>query len=212
MNRKRFFDTKHAFLERLGTEAQAADIPIFVEPIVYDDEITDDKSPAFAKIKPGKAIRTIQELTKDKYHIDILKVEVPVQFDLVEGFQKEGLEAVYTQEEAANYFREAFSDAATRPFIYLSAGVPANIFREELRFCRRTWGKVLWYSWRTCNLARQRGNLWKTREKALLDWLDTQGRENVEELNAILKEYATPWYEFYGGLDNIEVFDISVME
>ena len=61
-------------------------------------------------------------------------------------------------------------------------------------------------------MARQRGNLWKTRGKALLDWLDTQGRENVEELNAILKEYATPWYEFYGGLDNIEVFDISVME
>ena len=27
----------------------------------------------------------------------------------------------------------------------------------------------------------------ETRGKALLDWLDTQGRENVEELNAILK-------------------------
>lgn len=204
-------DTKHAFLERLGTEAQAADIPIFVEPIVYDDEITDDKSPAFAKIKPGKVIRTIQELTKDKYHIDILKVEVPVQFDLVEGFQKEGLEAVYTQEEAANYFREA-SDAATRPFIYLSAGVPANIFREELRFAGEHGAK---FSGILGGRATWRDSVeiyGKQGEKALLDWLDTQGRENVEELNVILKEYATPWYEFYGGLDNIEVFDISVME
>ncbi len=48
--------------------------------------------------------------------------------------------------------------------------------------------------------------------KALLEWLDTQGKENVEELNAILKQYATPWFDFYGGLENIEVFDIEVME
>lgn len=33
-------DVKHAFLERLGTEALAADIPVFVEPIVYDKKTT----------------------------------------------------------------------------------------------------------------------------------------------------------------------------
>lgn len=47
-------DVKHAFLERLGTEALAADIPIFVEPIVYDKKITDDHSPEFAEIKPQR--------------------------------------------------------------------------------------------------------------------------------------------------------------
>lgn len=204
-------DTKHAFLERLGTEAQAADIPLFVEPIVYDDEITDDKSPAFAKIKPSKVIRTVQELTKDHYHIDILKVEVPVQFDLVEGFQKEGLEAVYTQEEAADYFKEA-SDAATRPFIYLSAGVPANVFRDELTFAGQHGAK---FSGILGGRATWRDSVeiyGKQGAKALLEWLDTQGKENVEELNAILKQYATPWFDFYGGLENIEVFDIEVME
>jgi len=182
-----------------------------VEPIVYDDEITDDKSPAFAKIKPSKVIRTIQELTKDHYHIDILKVEVPVQFDLVEGFQKEGLEAVYTQEEAADYFKEA-SDAATRPFIYLSAGVPANVFRDELTFAGQHGAK---FSGILGGRATWRDSVeiyGKQGAKALLEWLDTQGKENVEELNAILKQYATPWFDFYGGLENIEVFDIEVME
>jgi tagatose 1,6-diphosphate aldolase len=47
---------------------------------------------------------------------------------------------------------------------------------------------------------------------ALIDWLDTQGRENINELNDILSKYAKPWYEIYGGLDNIEVFDIDVMK
>lgn len=46
----------------------------------------------------------------------------------------------------------------------------------------------------------------------LIKWLDTQGRENVEELNDILAKYAKPWYEIYGGLDNIDVFDIDVMD
>ncbi|WP_430609744.1 tagatose 1,6-diphosphate aldolase [Enterococcus sp. DIV0876] len=203
-------DIKHAFLERLGTEAQAADIPLFVEPIVYDDEITDALSPAFAKIKPSKVIRTIQELTKDQYHIDILKVEVPVQFNLVEGFQKDGLAAVYTQEEAANYFKEA-SEAATRPFIYLSAGVPANVFRDELIFAGQHGAKFSGIlggraTWRdSVDIYGKQG------ADALVQWLDTQGKENVEELNAILKQYATPWYECYGGLDNIEVFDLDVM-
>jgi tagatose 1,6-diphosphate aldolase len=51
----------------------------------------------------------------------------------------------------------------------------------------------------------------KDGKQALIDWLNGQGKENVEELNDILNKYATPWYEVYGGLDNIEVFDRKVM-
>lgn len=203
-------DIKHAFLERLGTEALAADIPVFVEPIVYDDKITDDHSPEFAKIKPRKVIETIKELTKDKYHIDVLKVEVPVLFKYVEGYNKDTDPVVYTQAEAAGYFKEA-SDAATRPFIYLSAGVPADIFREELIFAGKSGAK---YSGILGGRATWRdgvGVYGKNGKEALIEWLDTQGKENVEELNQILKDYATPWYEAYGGLENIEVFDIDVM-
>lgn len=203
-------DIKHAFLERLGTEAQAADIPVFVEPIVYDDHITDDHSPEFAKIKPKKVIDTIKELTKDKYHIDILKVEVPVLFKYVEGYTGNDDKAVYTQEEAAAYFKEA-SDVATRPFIYLSAGVPAETFREELIFAGEHGAE---YSGILGGRATWRDGVevyGKKGKAALLDWLDTQGKQNVEELNEILEKYAKPWYEVYGGLDNIEVFDIDIM-
>ena len=207
---KEILDSKHAFLERLGTEALAADIPVFVEPIVYDNDILDDHSAEFAKIKPKKVIDTIKEFTKDKYHIDILKVEVPVLFNLVEGYTAKGVSPVYTQEEAAAYFKEA-SDAATRPFIYLSAGVPAEIFRDELIFAGKHGAN---YSGILGGRATWRDGVeiyGKQGKEALIHWLDTQGKENVEELNQILSDYAKPWYDAYGGLENIEVFDIDVM-
>ena len=64
---------------------------------------------------------------------------------------------MYTQEEAANYFREA-SDAATRPFIYLSAGflqtsseknyaLPANTGQSSLVFLADVQlGETAWKS------------------------------------------------------------------
>lgn len=203
-------DKKHAFLERLGDEARAADIPVFVEPIVYDNEITDDHSPEFAKIKPQKVIETIKEFTKDKYHIDVLKVEVPVLFKYVEGYTEGDDPVVYTQEDAARYFKEA-SDAATRPFIYLSAGVPTNIFQAELRFAAEHGAKYSGVlggraTWKEGVAAYAKGG-----REGLREWLDTKGRENVETLNEILK-HATPWYEAYGGLENIEVFDVDVIK
>ncbi|MGX7419554.1 tagatose 1,6-diphosphate aldolase [Carnobacterium gallinarum] len=202
---------KLGFLERLGDEARAADIPVFVEPIVYDDKITDDHSPEFAKIKPKKVIDTIKELTKDKYHIDVLKVEVPVLFKYVEGYTENDDSHVYTQEEALSYFKEA-SDAATRPFIYLSAGVPTKTFQEELRFAKLAGatysgilgGRATWFE----GVAAYAEN----GKEGLVKWLDTTGKANVETLNTILKDGAVPWYDAYGGLENIEVFDLNLAD
>lgn len=201
-------DIKHAFLQRLGDEARAADLPVFVEPIVYDNNVTDDKSPEFARIKPSKVIRTIEELTKDCYYIDILKVEVPVLFKYVDGFNSNN-EVVYSQKDAASYFKVA-SDAATRPFIYLSAGVPTKTFHDELIFAGQSGanysgilgGRATWFDGVAAYASGGRDGLKK--------WLDTIGKDNVEHLNRILNQYAKPWYDIYGGKDNIEVFDINL--
>ncbi|OCG05543.1 tagatose 1,6-diphosphate aldolase [Gilliamella apis] len=201
-------DKKHAFLERLGNEARAADIPVFVEPIVYDNVVTDDKSPEFAKIKPQKVIKTIEEFTKDHYYIDILKVEVPVLFKNVAGFNDSN-PVVYSQQEAADYFKQA-SDVATRPFIYLSAGVPTKTFHEELIFAGEhgakysgiLGGRATWFEGIEAYA--------KNGKDGLKRWLDTIGRENVEQLNKILKQYATPWYDVYGGKDKIEIIDLKL--
>jgi tagatose-1,6-bisphosphate aldolase len=59
----------------------------------------------------------------------VLKVEVPVNMNFVEGF---GETVCYTQAEAAAYFKEQ-SDATELPFIFLSAGVQIT---KQLPFLR----------------------------------------------------------------------------
>lgn len=123
---------KEAFIERVGAECRAYAIPFFLEVIAYSDEIGDENSLAFARVKPSKVKKYMQEFSQPQYGVDVLKVEVPVNMRYVEGSQAnpDGQVACIRQ-EAKQHFREAA--AATRvPFIYLSAGVSDEVFRETL--------------------------------------------------------------------------------
>ena len=197
---------KHAFVERLGNEARGADMPLFLEVVTYDDNVPDAKSLEYAKEKPSLVLDSMKEFTKAKYGVDVLKAEVPVNWDFVEGHTAPGVKAAYTEDEAAKYFQE-FNKVVDRPFIYLSAGVSAETFREELNFAGKAGNK---YNGILCGRATWRDGIEvmaKDGEAGLTKWLETTGKQNVEELNSILDTYAKPWYEWYGGLDNIDVVD-----
>ena len=76
--------------------------------------------------------------SEPRFNVDVLKVEVPVNMKYVEGFA-EG-EVVYTKKEAAQHFKD--QDAATNlPYIYLSAGVSAELFQETLKFAHEAGAK-----------------------------------------------------------------------
>ena len=63
-----------------------------------------------------------------RFNVDVLKVEVPVNMNFVGRIYRG--EVVYTKEEAAQHFRDR--DAATHlPYIYLSAGVSAELFKTH---------------------------------------------------------------------------------
>ena len=85
---------KHAWVERIGDECRANDIPFFLELIGYEKGV-DEKSLAFAQKKPEIVTGSMEEFTKDRYGADVLKVEVPVNMKFVEGTQavrrREGL-------------------------------------------------------------------------------------------------------------------------
>ncbi|MCH2982472.1 hypothetical protein K3W79_14715, partial [Listeria monocytogenes] len=81
----------------------------------------------YAKLKPAKVKASIKEVSKPRYGVDVLKLEVPVNFKYVEGFA-EG-EVAYTQDEAARHFEECY-DLSPLPFIYLSAGVTSEMFHK----------------------------------------------------------------------------------
>lgn len=182
-------DQKKAFMERIGSECKAEDIPFFLELVSYDANDADSSTAAYAKVKPHKVIDMMKEFSDPRYGVDVLKMEVPVNMNYVEGYA-EG-EVVYTKEEAAAYFKEQ-SEATNLPFIFLSAGVSAELFQETLRFAKAagsTFNGVL------CGRATWANGVEPfitEGEEAAREWMRTQGKKNIQELDAVLKETATP--------------------
>src|SRR3984957_9882889 len=123
-------EIKHAWVERIGGECTASDIPFFLELVGYE-EGGDEKGIGFARKKPEVVSRSMQEFSKPQYAVDILKVEVPVNMAFVAGTKSCKGEAAYTRDQAKEHFRHAAA-AAKRPFIYLSAGVSNDVFSETL--------------------------------------------------------------------------------
>ena len=185
-------EQKHVFMERVGSECLAEDIPFFLEIITYDATNDDVKGVEFAKVKPHKVIAAMKEFSKPNYNVDVLKMEVPVNMNFVEGYAKD--ETVYTREEAIAYFKEQ-SEATELPFIFLSAGVTAKLFQDTLVFAKEAGstfngvlcGRATWSEGVTPYATKG--------EEVGREWLKTTGRQNIEELNAVLKTTASSWYD-----------------
>ena len=62
---KHINELKHAWVERIGDECRANDIPFFLEVIGYEEGV-DEKTLDFAKKKPGIVSAYMQEFTKDR--------------------------------------------------------------------------------------------------------------------------------------------------
>ncbi len=195
---------KHAFIERVGAECKACDVPFFLEPLAYDDNY-DEKGLEFAKLKPKYVAAYMNEFSQDRYGVDVLKVEVPVNMKFVSGTNSyNGSEAAYTKEEAMRLFKEA-SDAATKPFIYLSAGVTDEVFRETIQLAGESGSN---FSGVLCGRATWQDGVpifGAQGKEALEAWLNDRGVKNITALNEVIMKYAKPWTTIYGGAANIEI-------
>ena len=189
-------DLKHAWIERIGDECLAHDIPFFLETVGYDAEGGDEKSLAYAKKKPEIVSGSMAEFGKDRYNVDVLKVEVPVEMAFVEGTRSFKGEKAYTRAEALQHFRDA-ETMTHKPFIYLSAGVSNPVFIETLELAGESGTK---FNGVLCGRATWKEGIpvfAKQGAKAFRDWLETTGVENINNVNTALKA-ATPWYEKFG--------------
>ena len=183
---------KRAYMERVGAECVAEDIPFFLEILSYNYKDADNSTAEFAKVKPRKVIEAMKEFSKPRYNVDVLKVEVPVNMKYVEGFA-DG-EVVYTKEEAASYFKQQ-DEATNLPYIYLSAGVSAKLFQDTLKFAHDSGAK---FNGVLCGRATWANGVEvfaKDGEEATVNWLNTVGRKNIEELNEVVAKTATSWKE-----------------
>ena len=189
-------DLKHAWIERIGDECLAHDIPFFLEFVGYDAEGGDEKSLAYAKKKPEIVSGAMAEFGKARYNVDVLKVEVPIEMAYVSGTRSFKGEAAYTRAEALQHFRDAES-MTHKPFIYLSAGVSNPTFIETLELAAESGTK---FNGVLCGRATWKDGIpiyAKHGAGAFREWLETTGVENIGNVNKAL-EAATPWYTKFG--------------
>lgn len=185
---------KQVFIERLGSECKGEDMPLFLELVSYDANNDDATGKDYAKVKPGKVIAMTKEFSKPQYGVDVLKLEVPVNQAYVEGFAKSSDDVVYTRDEALKYYKEQ-SDATDLPFIFLSAGVSAELFQDELKFAKEAGSK---FNGVLCGRATWRHSVEPfagESEASGRKWLQSQGRENIESLNKVLFSTASSWFD-----------------
>jgi tagatose 1,6-diphosphate aldolase len=191
---REILDFKRVWVERVGSECAGCDVPFFLEIVPYQDGM-DEKSPQFARCKPGILIAAMEEFSKDRYCVDVLKVGVPVTMSYVEGSAASSGTFVHTRAQAIELFRQAAAVTA-KPFLFLSGGVSNRAFNEALElasaagvhFCGVLCGRATWKD--------GVGLFVRDGAGALQEWLETEGVRNMENINASLKA-ATPWSENY---------------
>ena len=187
-------DKKHAWVERIGDECRANDIPFFLEFVGYE-EGADEKGFEYAKKKPQIVIESMKEFSKDRYGVDVLKVEVPVNMKFVEGAKVYAGQKAYSRQEAMELFRKAAS-VASKPFIYLSAGVSNKEFTESLELAGEAGVK---FNGVLCGRATWKDGIpiyAKQGADAFRKWLQSEGVKNISNVNERLKA-ASSWFPIY---------------
>ena len=186
-------EQKKAWIERIGAECQALDMPLFLELLGYAVGGGDETNLAYAKQKPKILRASLEEFSKDRYAADVLKIEVPFQMPFTAGTSVFKGEQACSHSEAQELFREV-SSLTDKPVVYLSAGVTSPVFIETLqmavasgaRFHGVLCGRATWQDGVPIFV--------KQGAAALEDWLNTTGLQNVRNVNEVLKS-AQPWSE-----------------
>jgi tagatose 1,6-diphosphate aldolase len=189
-------DIKHAFIERIGAECETNEIPFFLEFVGYDPKGGDEKGFEYAKAKPEIVKASMKEFSLPQYKVDVLKVEVPINAEYLEGSSVFRGQKAYTRAEALTHFREAAALAA-KPFIYLSAGVGNSVFTESLAMAAEAGTD---YSGVLCGRATWKGGIpvyAKQGAKGLEERLQRGGVRNINAMNDAIKS-AKPWYHKMG--------------
>lgn len=184
-------DEKRALIERVGNECAGAGLPFLLEFVGYDAQGSDEAGFEFAKLKPEIVIRSMQEFSRDIYKVDVMKVQVPVNAAFMEGSCVYKGRRAYSYAEALELYRRA-SEAAGKPFVYLSAGVSHEEFTESLRMAAEAGAE---FSGILCGRATWKDGIpvyARHGVPALEDWLADRGVQNMLAVNELVRG-AVPW-------------------
>jgi tagatose 1,6-diphosphate aldolase len=189
-------ERKKAWVERIGAECKSVDIPFFLEFLGYAMPGEDEKGIEYARKKPEIVLKSMEEFAKERYGADVLKIDFPMQMAYVEGTRAFKGQKVHTREEAMELTRAAAA-LTDKPIVYLSAGVTSEVFLETLELGAEAGVE---FHGVLCGRATWQGGVpvyVKHGAAGLEEWLNTQGLENVRNVNQVLGA-ARPWYEARG--------------
>ena len=122
---------KQDLVAEIGARCRAAGVRYLMEPLVYHPTLQPGTA-EYAAAKPDLVRRATEVFAQPRFAVDVLKVEVPVDLNFVEGFGQPEM----TRSDALDAFRAAAAPAEGLGVVYLSAGVPFEAFEASLRMAR----------------------------------------------------------------------------
>ncbi|MEP3299583.1 MAG: tagatose 1,6-diphosphate aldolase [Pseudoruegeria sp.] len=169
---------KFDLVQEVGQKCRDSGVTFLFEPIVYDRAIPDGTSEEFAKIKPTLVQAATRDFAKPEFGVDILKVEIPVNFNFVEGTGKPQM----SRANAERAFVDAAAAAGDIPLLYLSAGVTFEQFRDALAFSRRAGVNSLGFMCGRAIWSDAIGIFGAEGPIAMERWMQTTGRDRLAKL------------------------------
>lgn len=173
INRRKF-----DLVRSIGERCRAQGTTFLFEPIVYDRAVADGNSAEFARLKPTLVRRAVEDFVDPGYNIDILKIEIPVTLDFVEGFG----EPVLSRRDAEAAVVAVADAAGDTPFLYLSAGVTFERFIDGLSFCKAASGKAAGFMCGRALWSDAIGIFGADGPNAMERWMQTTGRERLARM------------------------------
>lgn len=187
-------EEKMAFVERVGAECQAHELPFFLEIITYDP--TASLSPIeFARRRPALIGGAVAEFSQPRYGVDVLKLELPVAANLLRGASGNGSDGL-SHAEALRQTREALA-SARQPIVFLSGGVSVADFiagielaaESGVSFHGALCGRAIWNGGIE---AYAQAGARNGAESRLERWLAEEGSANLAAVRDCLARHATP--------------------
>ena len=181
---------KQEIVKSVGQQCLEQELLFMFEPLVYDDIVSDTMSAEFAALKPVLVRQAVETFSGPSYHVDLLKVEIPINIRFVEGYSAD-LVPVYDLDQALEHYRQTAA-ATDHPFLYLSAGVSFEEFCQSLEMANRAGitydgfmcGRAIW--------SDAIGVFGRAGEEGLDHWLRTEGTRRVSRLSEIAQNAGLP--------------------
>lgn len=169
-------DAQLTFVRKIAADCQREDILLMTEELSYPREGEDKKTPAYVERRPKNIIESARLLGP---YTDVLKLEFPADRSWPETRIQENLHAL--------------NEAASRPWVLLSAGEDFDIFVGQVEKAMAAGcngimaGRAIFKEYFDQDSPAERAR-----------FLETTGVERIQRLTALVDRHSPSWQARYG--------------